>query len=166
VERTHVAFLELKTGSRSGERIALGTGRVVIGRHPACDIVIDASAVSRQHAAITTLGAESVIDDLRSRNGTTVNGRAVTGPQRLEEGFVPAAQSLEAGSGDLDEAARRLEQRARPELRAEPIDLRRAVQCPMRVGRQRAGRLPPPHPDPARARFNRQLAAKRCMMST
>jgi len=86
VERTHVAFVELRSGSRNGERIALGAGRVVIGRHPACDIVIDASAVSRQHAAITTSGADSVIDDLRSRNGTTVNGRPVAGPQRLEDG--------------------------------------------------------------------------------
>jgi sigma-B regulation protein RsbU (phosphoserine phosphatase) len=81
-----VPFLEIRTGPRGGERIAIGPGRLVIGRHPACDIVIDASAVSRQHAAITTSGDDSLIDDLRSRNGTLVNGRAVGGPHRLEDG--------------------------------------------------------------------------------
>jgi phosphoserine phosphatase RsbU/P len=81
-----VPFLEIRTGLRSGERITIGPGRLVIGRHPACDIVIDASAVSRQHAAITTSEAESTIDDLRSRNGTAVNGETLRGPHRLEDG--------------------------------------------------------------------------------
>ena len=81
-----VAFLELKSGSRSGERVSLREGRVVIGRHPACDIVIDASAVSRQHAAITIHDGHATIEDLRSRNGTLYNGRPLAAPHRLAEG--------------------------------------------------------------------------------
>ncbi len=82
-----VAFLELKSGPRSGERLTLRPGRLVIGRHPACDIVIDASAVSRQHAAITIEdGQNAIIEDLRSRNGTVLNGRLLAAPQRLADG--------------------------------------------------------------------------------
>jgi phosphoserine phosphatase RsbU/P len=81
-----VAFLELKSGSRSGERVSLREGRVVIGRHPACDIVIDASAVSRQHAAVTIHDGHATIEDLRSRNGTLYNGRPLAAPHRLADG--------------------------------------------------------------------------------
>ena len=78
--------LELKTGPRSGERITLRPGRVVIGRHPACDVVIDASAVSRQHAAVTFENGQATIEDLRSRNGTLLNGRPLSSPHRLANG--------------------------------------------------------------------------------
>ena len=82
-----VAFLELKSGPRSGERLTLRPGRLVIGRHPACDIIIDASAVSRQHAAITIQdGHHTTIEDLRSRNGTVLNGRLLTAPHQLADG--------------------------------------------------------------------------------
>jgi sigma-B regulation protein RsbU (phosphoserine phosphatase) len=81
-----VAFLEFKTGPRSGERIPVRPGRVVIGRHPACDCVIDASAVSRQHAAVVMQDSQVTIEDLRSRNGTLLNGRHLTAPHRLAHG--------------------------------------------------------------------------------
>ena len=86
-----VAFLELKTGPRSGERIAIRTGRMVIGRHPACDLVIDASAVSRQHVSITFEDGEATLEDLQSRNGTTLNGRPLTKPHRLSDGEIGRA---------------------------------------------------------------------------
>jgi hypothetical protein len=66
--------LEIKYGSNAGELFRLLQERTVIGRHPACDIVLDASAVSRQHAAVTVVGHTAFIEDLRSRNGATVNG--------------------------------------------------------------------------------------------
>ena len=78
--------LELKTGPRSGERFRLTSDRTVIGRHPACGIVLDASAVSRQHAAVTREGDLAFIEDLRSRNGTAVNGRPIVGRRLLEDG--------------------------------------------------------------------------------
>lgn len=78
--------IEFRTGARTGERIHLAKKRLVIGRHPDCDIVVDASSVSRQHAAISVDGDVVFLEDLRSRNGTMVNGRLVTGRQRLAEG--------------------------------------------------------------------------------
>ena len=97
-----VAFLELKSGSRSGERVSLRADRVVIGRHPACDIVIDASAVSRQHAAVTFHDGKATIEDLRSRNGTLYNGRPLTAPHRLADGdqIQICEQLIEFVSGD------------------------------------------------------------------
>lgn len=81
-----MAFLELKSGPRSGERIPLRTGRAIIGRHPDCDIVIDTSAVSRQHAAIAIEDGQATVEDLRSRNGTLLNGRPLASPHRLVDG--------------------------------------------------------------------------------
>lgn len=81
-----MAFLELKSGPRSGERIPLRTGRAVIGRHPGCDIVIDTSAVSRQHAAIVIEDGQAIVEDLRSRNGTLLNGKLLASPHRLVDG--------------------------------------------------------------------------------
>ncbi len=81
-----MAVLEFQTGDRSGQRVVLHAGRTVIGRHPDCDAVLDAPAVSRQHCAITVDQDGVMVEDLRSRNGTLVNGIPLTAPRRLEEG--------------------------------------------------------------------------------
>ncbi len=78
--------IEIQNGPHAGERFRLVQERTVIGRHPACDIVLDASSVSRQHAAITVVGTMAFIEDLRSRNGTTVNGKPFEGKRLLEDG--------------------------------------------------------------------------------
>jgi serine phosphatase RsbU (regulator of sigma subunit)/pSer/pThr/pTyr-binding forkhead associated (FHA) protein len=57
----------------------------VLGRQPDCDIVLEAGAVSRQHARIVRLGAGYFVEDLQSRNGTFVNGVRVEGRHKLSE---------------------------------------------------------------------------------
>jgi pSer/pThr/pTyr-binding forkhead associated (FHA) protein len=52
--------------------------RVTIGRRPDNDIQVDNLGVSGQHAVVTTLLNDSVIEDLNSTNGTLVNGQAIT----------------------------------------------------------------------------------------
>ena len=81
-----VPVLEYQTGPRSGERLVLDAGRIVVGRHPDCDVVLDAAAVSRQHCAVTVTPDGVVVEDLRSRNGTLLNGVPLAGPRRLENG--------------------------------------------------------------------------------
>lgn len=81
-----MAELVFLSGSRAGERITLHTGRTVIGRHPGCDVVVDASAVSRQHAAIVLDGETAVLEDLGSRNGTSHNGSRLAGRCLLADG--------------------------------------------------------------------------------
>jgi pSer/pThr/pTyr-binding forkhead associated (FHA) protein len=56
---------------------ALGTG-VTIGRLPDNAVVIDNPAVSGHHARVYREGHQVVLEDLRSTNGTFVNGGAIT----------------------------------------------------------------------------------------
>lgn len=49
--------------------------RCVVGRSPACDLVLDVRDVSREHAAIHWTGAAWELQDLGSRNGTHLDGR-------------------------------------------------------------------------------------------
>ncbi|HEY1783996.1 MAG TPA: FHA domain-containing protein, partial [Pirellulales bacterium] len=74
-----MALLQPFVGGSPGEQITIPGDRAVLGRHPECDIVLDAAAVSRQHAQIVQEGHDFYIEDLHSRNGTFVNGRLVQG---------------------------------------------------------------------------------------
>ena len=51
--------------------------KTTLGRRPYNDIVIDNLAVSGEHAMFHLLGAEVYIEDLKSTNGTYVNGAAI-----------------------------------------------------------------------------------------
>src|SRR5580698_11620076 len=81
-----MAILQALEAGAAGENITFEGARVVLGRHPECDIVLDAAAVSRQHAQILTEGEDYFIEDLHSRNGTFVNGRSIEGRQLLQNG--------------------------------------------------------------------------------
>ncbi len=57
----------------------LEKGSYTVGRTSQCDLVIDDSTVSRQHAQIEVVDGNTVkLTDLGSHNGTTVNGYAIT----------------------------------------------------------------------------------------
>ena len=47
---------------------------------------IDSATVSRRHARIVVTSGEAVIEDLGSRNGTSVGGQKIQGPVRLADG--------------------------------------------------------------------------------
>lgn len=51
--------------------------RLLIGRHPACDVVVADPSVSRRHAQLTFRDGVWVLQDLASTNGTAVNGERV-----------------------------------------------------------------------------------------
>jgi pSer/pThr/pTyr-binding forkhead associated (FHA) protein len=57
--------------------VELNKERTTIGRRPENDIQVDNLAVSGQHAVVTTILNDSVIEDLHSTNGTMVNGKLV-----------------------------------------------------------------------------------------
>ncbi|HEX6459058.1 MAG TPA: FHA domain-containing protein [Thermoleophilaceae bacterium] len=50
---------------------------VLLGRSPECDCVLSDETVSRQHAALRQEGGSWFLRDLRSTNGTRVNGTRV-----------------------------------------------------------------------------------------
>jgi hypothetical protein len=70
-------------GSRN---IPLGEGEHVIGRDPASTVWLDVPGVSRRHARIVIDRGVASIEDLESKNGTTLREQLVTGPSPLLDG--------------------------------------------------------------------------------
>ncbi len=62
---------------------------LVVGRLPDCDLVIEDPSVSKRHAQLKwdrTL-RQCTVSDLESKNGTTVNGAGLAGPElQLKDG--------------------------------------------------------------------------------
>lgn len=50
----------------------------VLGRHPACDIVVDHPAISGRHMLFRVVNRTVYVEDLASTNGTRVNGIATS----------------------------------------------------------------------------------------
>ena len=144
--------LVVTSGLRAGARLAPpSSGSWVIGRAQSCDVVLSDPAASRRHARVAVGGAGGrlVIGDLGSRNGTTVAGRAVSGPVP-----VPAGATLRVGAtclqwrasvddmpaavrAGLGAAAGRIPFNRPPRRRP------RMAPAPLRVPAE-----PPPRPDP------------------
>ncbi len=62
----------------TGQRIPLHFGDTIIGRASDCDIIVRASDVSKRHCQIKYFADTGIfVEDLKSINGTTVNGNAV-----------------------------------------------------------------------------------------
>lgn len=59
---------------------------LVIGRDPRCDLVTQEPKASRRHAAIVRREEGFFLQDLKSRNGTRLNGKKVDGPAKLTWG--------------------------------------------------------------------------------
>jgi DNA-binding winged helix-turn-helix (wHTH) protein len=70
-----------------GDReIALAHEENVLGRDPEVAVWIDLDSVSRRHARIVVEEEEATLEDLRSKNGTFLDGQKVTSPVRLSNG--------------------------------------------------------------------------------
>ncbi len=80
-----MAVLRALQGPNQGEILPLEGASVILGRHPACDIVLQSAAVSRHHARIVNVGDAYYLEDLHSRNGTFLNGRPVGQRQLLSD---------------------------------------------------------------------------------
>lgn len=70
----------------TGQRFSLAGGTVVVGRSPGCQFVLTDLSVSNNHAEIVWDGAQYLVRDLGSRNGTRLNGRPVTNATPLFSG--------------------------------------------------------------------------------
>jgi serine phosphatase RsbU (regulator of sigma subunit)/pSer/pThr/pTyr-binding forkhead associated (FHA) protein len=80
--------LTMTNGPSAGQRYELLQPKMIMGRHPDCEIVLDAGAVSRQHAQVTVDGAGYFIEDLHSRNGTFVNNQPIQDRKKLQDGDI------------------------------------------------------------------------------
>ncbi len=89
------ATLTIINGCFAGLDIKLGKARTVLGSDIECDVCLDHSFVSSEHAAIRSTDDGFTIEDLNSRNGTTVNGQQINS-RRLRSGDM-----IEIGSFQL-----------------------------------------------------------------
>lgn len=68
------------------QEVDLSTEEVLIGRGPECHLTIDDPMLSRQHARIELGSSAPYIEDLRSRNGTKLNGAPLMSRAALQDG--------------------------------------------------------------------------------
>ena len=75
----------------------LSDGDNIIGRDPQCDVWLDASGVSRQHARIRVDAATRsvALDDLDSTNGTFLRRARIVAPETLTDGDLIKIGSVE-----------------------------------------------------------------------
>jgi predicted component of type VI protein secretion system len=66
--------------------------RLLVGRAPESDIVLDDCAVSRRHAELLWRGGTWVIHDIGSKNGTVLNGRTIERAQLRPGDYVSFAK--------------------------------------------------------------------------
>jgi DNA-binding winged helix-turn-helix (wHTH) protein len=69
-----------------GKRFALRDGENIVGRDPDAHVWLDAAGVSRRHARILVDAAGAQVEDLGSKNGTTVDDAPVRTLVRLRDG--------------------------------------------------------------------------------
>ena len=73
-------------GSLSNPHWVVDRAEMVLGRDETCDIVIPVRQISRQHLRIMMDGGNAFVEDMRSKNGSWVNGYRLTRTRELEDG--------------------------------------------------------------------------------
>src|SRR5215470_7138484 len=68
------------------KRLRLESAKVVLGKHPECDVVLESGKVSRRHAEIVVRDGKLFIHDLGSTNGTRLNGKTLDSESPLSRG--------------------------------------------------------------------------------
>lgn len=73
-----MAKLLVTCPDKSPAHVFIEDERVTIGRNETCGVRLDSVGVSKEHAAITPVGNDHILEDLGSTNGTLVNGEKIT----------------------------------------------------------------------------------------
>lgn len=106
----------------ASEDLVFDQAEVTIGRVRGNDIVLRKGSVSKRHAKIVLKDDKFVVIDLKSTNGTIVNGRKITAPQILREDdkLVLGDYVLEVSRGSASKGPRQTG-RVAPETTSAPI---------------------------------------------
>lgn len=78
--------LKVLSGSHAGKEIKIPLAKFFIGRGEECHLRPQSDLISRHHCAIMIENGAATIRDLKSRNGTVVNGEKITGDCILKQG--------------------------------------------------------------------------------
>jgi DNA-binding winged helix-turn-helix (wHTH) protein len=79
-----------------GRRVPLKEGENTIGRDPLSAVWIDFASVSRHHARIVIDNSQALLEDVGSKNGTTVGTERLVGARELRDGDRIAFGSVDA----------------------------------------------------------------------
>lgn len=100
--------LTVLTGGASGKQFKVVKGTAVIGRAPNAELRLEDDGISRTHARIRAETNKAWVEDMKSRNGTFVNGVKISTATELRDG-----DKIQVGRGtvlrfgfqdDLDES--------------------------------------------------------------
>ena len=81
-------MIELSVVEKNGEarQLSFDKDEIFIGRVDTNDVVLPKSNVSKQHSKLLVREGRLVVLDLKSTNGTFVNGKKIAGPQVIRDG--------------------------------------------------------------------------------
>ena len=75
-------------GAGLGRRLKLDAEPITIGRDPSCDMALSSPDVSRRHCRLQLVAGEVFVTDLRSTNGTYVDGKRIDDSTLLPDGSI------------------------------------------------------------------------------
>lgn len=104
--------VRILNGPRAGDLVDLGMGRNLVGRSSHCDVHIPAHGISKEHCEINVYQDKIMVTDLKSSNGTFINGI------RIQNGIVRYGDKIGVYDILLDIIPR---PEIRPKIRARPI---------------------------------------------
>jgi predicted component of type VI protein secretion system len=84
VERIMRAKLKVLHGSNAGKEITISKSKFLIGRGEGCSLRPSSDTVSRQHCVLIVREGQMFVRDLKSRNGTLVNGERIEEERQLK----------------------------------------------------------------------------------
>jgi DNA-binding winged helix-turn-helix (wHTH) protein len=74
--------------TRGKRNFVLEQGENLLGRDPRTRVYVDHPSVSRRHARISIDSTAAILEDLKSRNGTFLDGRRIETPTEIHHGAI------------------------------------------------------------------------------
>jgi hypothetical protein len=77
----------IERGPDTGRQLPFGRAPLIIGRDPACDLVLTDPSVSARHLQVRVMPSGAIeVTDLHSTNGTWIAGQMISGPVQVGPG--------------------------------------------------------------------------------